>query len=101
VVCSIIGSIKKIKHEGNRWQGYTFLEISNTHIPQDVRKGQAMDTGSWILFGLIGLVSLIVLRLFQTDQQDQRSRPSDKYAGRSGYRYNLSRSRNGTEKEAR
>jgi len=27
-----------------------------------------MDTGSWILFGLIGLVSLGVLRLFQTDQ---------------------------------
>ena len=67
-VCSIIGNIKKINHEGNRRRGYTFLEILNIHIPQDVRKGQAMDTGSWILFGLIGLVSLGVLRLFQTDQ---------------------------------
>lgn len=49
-----------------------------------------MDTESWIVFGLIGLVSLAVLRLFKTDQQDRRGRPSDKYAGRSGYRYNLS-----------
>jgi len=56
-----------------------------------------MDTESWIVFGLIGLVSLGVLRLFKTDQQDRRGRPSDKYAGRSGYRYTTSRS--GTEKK--
>ena len=49
-----------------------------------------MDSASWIVFGFIGAAALVILRLFKTDQQDHRGRPSEKYAGRSGYQHHLS-----------